>query len=109
MMALTNPQRSAYKTYAARQASLYLQKNACSQAPQTFGDFLQNQCVNLAEFSQPYLKPVVNLSTRQHNYVFFSIYETQVSLHQNLPAYNAKTIGFLNLFWTYENGVELRE
>lgn len=109
LLAFTNPHRSAYQTYAARQASLYLQENACTKAPQLFGNLLQQQCNYLAKTSQPYLKPVVNLSTRRHNYVLFSIYETQFTLTPGFPAYSAKTIGFLNLFWTYESGLQLTE
>lgn len=107
LMALTNPQRNAYQTYAARQASLYLQENTCTKAPDTFGNFLEQQCESFVQISQPYLKPLINLSTRRHNYIFFSVYETQFSLNRNLPAYSSKTVGFLNLFWTYENGLKL--
>jgi hypothetical protein len=107
IMALTNPHRQAYQTYAAQQASAYLQENTCPKTPQIFSNFLQQQCNSWAQHSQFYLKPVVNLSTRRHNYFLFSIYETEFSLNRNLPAYNAKTIGFLNLFWTYESGLQL--
>ncbi|MDR9405151.1 MAG: DUF4359 domain-containing protein [Halothece sp. Uz-M2-17] len=109
IMALTNPHRNAYKNYAARQASFYLQENACTKTPNLFGDILEQQCNAIAEGSQPYLKPVVNLSTRRHNYFLFSIYETKFSLNPSLPAYSAKTVGFLNLFWTYETGLEVTE
>ncbi len=107
IMTLSNPQRSAYETYAARQVSLYVQNNACDKAPNTFGNFIEEQCSNLAKFSQPYFKPLVNLSTRRHNYIFFSIYETQLPLNSYLPTYSTKTIGFLNLFWTYETGLKI--
>jgi len=107
IMTLTNPQRNAYQSYAARQASLYLQENACTKAPEAFGKFLEQQCKSLTQVSQPYVKPLINLSTRRHNYIFFSVYETQFSLNRNLPAYSVKTVGFLNLFWTYENGLQV--
>jgi len=107
IMTLTNPHRRAYQNYAAQQASVYLQTNTCTKTPNLFGNFLEQQCNRMAQHSQLYLKPVVNLSTRRHNYFLFSIYETQFSLHRNLPAYSAKTIGFLNLFWTYESGLQL--
>ncbi|AFZ42420.1 hypothetical protein PCC7418_0182 [Halothece sp. PCC 7418] len=109
IMALTNPHRNAYKTYAARQASFYLQENACTKTPNFFGDVLEQQCNAIAQGSQPLLKPIINLSTRRHNYFLFSIYETQFSLNQSLPAYSTKTVGFLNLFWTYESGLEVTE
>lgn len=103
----TNPHRRAYQRYAAQQASFYLQDHACPQAPPIFDNVLQEQCNSLAEDAQPYFKPLVNLSTRRHNYILFSIYETKFSVNERLPAYSAKTVGFLNLFWTYETGVEL--
>lgn len=109
ILIFTNPHRNAYQTYAAQQASFYLQENACTKTPQFLGNFLQKQCNQVVNMSQPYLKSLVNLSTRQHNYVLFSIYETEFSLGKNFPSYNAKTIAFLNLFWTYESGLELTQ
>ncbi|NBD32526.1 MAG: DUF4359 domain-containing protein [Cyanobacteria bacterium] len=107
IMTVTNPHRNAYQNYAARQASFYLQENACTKTPNLFGNFLQQKCNFWAKQSKFYLKPLVNLSTRRHNYLLFSIYETELSFNNHFPAYNAKTIGFLNLFWTYESGLKL--
>ena len=106
IMVATNPHRQAYQRYAARQSVSYLQDNACTNLPETLNGFLQQQCSDLVESGKPHLKQAVNLSTRQYNYVLFSVYETEVSLNQRLPSYSAKTIAFMNLFWTYEAGLE---
>jgi len=109
ILSLTNPHRHAYQNYAARQASVYFQEQGCMKAPNIFGNLLQQQCNLFVKQSQQYLKPVVNLSTRRHNYFLFSIYETQLSLNDSFPAYSAKTIGLFNLFWTYESGLKLTQ
>lgn len=101
-LAITNPQRHVYQSYASRQLREYLQENTC---PQSFGEFLQQECHHFIKTSQPYLQSIVSLSTRRHNYILFSIYETQFSLGSNFPTYNAETVGLLNSFWTYESGL----
>ncbi|MFB6277186.1 MAG: DUF4359 domain-containing protein [Halothece sp.] len=105
-LAFTNPNRQAYQSYASRQLREYLQENVCTQA---FGEFLQQQCHHFIQTSQPYLESAVNLSTQRHNYILFSIYETQFSLGKEFPTYSAESVGFLNLFWTYESGIEINE
>lgn len=109
VMATTNPHRQAYQGYAAQQTVSYFQDNACTKLPDTLSGFLHDQCSHLVEKGKPHLKQAVNLSTRQHNYILFSVYETEVSLNNRLPSYSAKTIGFMNLFWTYEAGLDLSD
>lgn len=109
IMAITNPSRQAYQGYAARQSVSYLKDNACTKLPDTLNGFLHSQCRHLVEKGKPHLKQAVSLSTRQHNYFLFSVYETEVSLNNQFPSYSAKTIGFMNLFWTYEAGLDLTD
>jgi len=109
ILAFTNPHRHAYQNYAAQQASVYLQEQGCTKISNVFGHFLQQQCNLFVKQNQLYLKPMVNLSTRRHNYFLFSIYETQFSINNSFPAYSAKTVGLLNLFWTYESGLKLNQ
>ncbi len=99
MMAITNPSRNAYNSHVANQASSYLQKNVCSQTQNYFGNWLQQECHDLVAQGKPSIKQLVNLSTQRDNYLFFSVYETEVSVMESLPSYETKKIGFLGQFW----------
>ncbi|QDZ40216.1 DUF4359 domain-containing protein [Euhalothece natronophila Z-M001] len=106
IMAITNPSRQDYQTYAARQTISYLQNNACTKLPDTLSGFLHEQCSDLVKEGKPYFKQAINVSTRQHNYLLFTVYETEVSLNNRLPSYSSKTVGFMSVFWTYEAGLD---
>lgn len=102
VMSITNPRREAYQTYAAETLSIYLKEEVCADAPQTLGGFLQRQCNNLVDMGQEPMKELIAQSTQRHNYILFSIYETELSLISGLPSYQFKTIGIFQNFWTYE-------
>lgn len=106
IMAITNPSRQDYQTYAARQTISYLQNNACTKLPDTLSGFLHKQCSDLVKEGKPHFKRAINVSTRQHNYFLFTVYETEVSLNNRLPSYSSKTVGFMSVFWTYEAGLD---
>ncbi|QDZ39272.1 DUF4359 domain-containing protein [Euhalothece natronophila Z-M001] len=97
-MAATNPSREAYKDYAAEKMSTYLKEEACSDVP----EFLQGQCANLVDMGREPMKEIIDNSTERHNYVFFSIYETNLSIAEPLPSYHFQTIGIFNNLIIYE-------
>jgi len=109
LMTFTNPSRNAYNTYAAEQASYYLQTHTCPKTSNYLGGILQEQCQELVDQREPQIQQLVDLSSRRHNYLLFSIYETELSIMESLPSYRAKTVGFLGNFWTYEGGIDLTQ
>ncbi|AFZ45966.1 hypothetical protein PCC7418_3862 [Halothece sp. PCC 7418] len=102
-MAITNPRRQAYQTYAAEKMSVYIKEEVCADAPKTLGDFLERQCNKLVDSGQKPLQEMIAESTERHNYFLFSIYETNLSVMTGLPSYQFKTIGAFQNFWTYES------
>jgi hypothetical protein len=102
VMAVTNPRREAYQTYAAEKMSVYLKEEVCADAPKTLGGVLQDQCNQLVHRGQQPMKQWIAESTERHNYILFSIYETELSLMTGLPSYQFKTLGMFQNFWIYE-------
>ena len=83
--AVTNPSEAEYQQYAADQLSTYLKDNVCTQAPETLG--LRDRCVELAESNQGEFEALIASNTQRQDYVFFSVYQTDLSVNSLLPPY----------------------
>lgn len=101
-MAMTNPPRKEYQTYAAKRMGDYLKEEVCADAPDAFGGILQKQCNNLVDGGKKPMADWIARSTDRQNYILFSIYKTELSLTAGLPSYEFKTIGAFQNFWTYQ-------
>lgn len=101
-MAITNPGRNAYEAYAVEQLTNYLEREACTQAPQELGGLLQRLCSSLVRTGQPQLQQLVAQNTERQNYFLFSIYRTDLSVASFLPRYHFETVGAFQNFYTYE-------
>jgi len=98
IMAVTNPRREAYQTYATQKLSVYLKNEVCTD----LGNFLKGQCNQMVNQGQGPITQMIAQSTQRHNYLVFSIYETELSLMTGLPSYQFKTLGIFQNFWIYE-------
>jgi hypothetical protein len=114
-MALTNPPRSAYNRYATKRLTRYLKQNVCPQAPNILGNDLQDQCIDLLKENQADIQKIIKKNTKQSNFLFLSLYKTDLSVHellpseirqfvspQLLPAYTFETVGIFQGFHTYK-------
>ena len=102
LMAITNPGKQDYEVYATHALSFYLKDRVCTQAPAGFGSFVQSYCKTLVDTGQPQIKKIIAATTTQHNFLIFSIYETELSLPSPVPGYQFQTIGIMQNFYTYE-------
>ncbi|NJO75396.1 MAG: DUF4359 domain-containing protein [Leptolyngbyaceae cyanobacterium RM1_406_9] len=102
VMALTNPEQSAYDDYATAELTQYLEENACSKAPSFLGNVLQTQCVELLQDNQDEIKELISESTQRQNFLILSVYKTNLSVSSLLPAYEFETIGVFRDFYTYK-------
>lgn len=102
LMALTNPNRDTYETYAVEQLTTYLKDEACMQAPSLFGNLLQRQCKTLVDSGRPQIKQIISKTTQQQNFVLFSIYRTDLSIGPVLPGYHFETLGIFQHFYIYQ-------
>jgi hypothetical protein len=101
-MAVTNPGQAAYEDYAAKQLTAYLKSNACTQAPNVLGNLLQNQCAQLLDKNQSQIRRLIANGTDRQNFLFLSIYKTDLSISQLLPSYHFETVGAFQTLHTYK-------
>ncbi len=101
-MALTNPGQDSYEEYAVEQLTTYLKNDACMKAPSLFGNVLQRQCKTLVDTGRPRIEQIISQSTQQHNFIFFSIYRTNLEVGPFLPAYHFETLGVFQNFYIYQ-------
>lgn len=101
-MALTNPGRDTYEQYAVEQLTTYLKSEACTQVPKVFGVFLQRQCKSLVDTGRPQIQQIISETTQRQNFIFFSIYRTNLEIGPFLPAYHFETLGIFEKFYIYQ-------
>jgi hypothetical protein len=101
-MAVTNPDRDAYEEYAVEKLTTYLKDDACPQAPKVFGDLLQRQCKTLVDTGRPQIQQIIAKTTQQQNFIFFSIYRTNLEIGPILPVYHFETVGVFQKFYIYQ-------
>ena len=99
-MAITNPGQKAYERYATEKLIVYLKENVCAQASEPLG-FLQPYCQSLIDTSHPHIQELITQQTQSQNFIFFSLYQTQLAL-ASLPGYRVETVGVFQNFYIYE-------
>lgn len=102
-MAVSNPRQDAYEEYALGRLTIYLKGNVCPQAPKAFDNFLQRQCTSLVDTGRPEIQHLISENTQRQNFIFFSVYQTDLSLGSFLPAYHFETVGAFQHFYTYRS------
>jgi len=100
VMVATNPTQAAYETYATHQVVTLLNREVCADAPQAFG--VQNECKTFVHAHQGDIQKLIADRTQQRNFVFFSVYTTDVSVGSFLPNYRVQTVGMFRRFYVYE-------
>ncbi|PSB29683.1 DUF4359 domain-containing protein [Chlorogloea sp. CCALA 695] len=100
-MATTNPDSSTYEEYAAEQLTTYLKEDVCSQVPKAFEALVQDSCASLIDSNRPQIKQIIVRSTQRQNFIFFSIYRTNLSISSVVPLYRFQTVGVMQNFYTY--------
>ena len=105
LLIFTNPNNHRYRNYLSKEISTNLQEDFCAEAPSAFGHLLQRRCDKLVENQKTQLNNIIDYSTQRNNYLFFSVYKTEVTVINGLPRYQAQSIGLFNHFWTYQQGI----
>jgi hypothetical protein len=101
-MTLTNPGQHDYEDYATEALTVYLKQEVCPQAPGELGGFLVSYCKTLVDTGRPHIETLITKTTNRHNYLLFSIYETELTLPSPVPNYEFETIGAFQQFYTYQ-------
>lgn len=100
-MAVTNPSHAAYEEYAVQRLTEYLKNEVCTKVPKAFENFLQRNCTVLVDSNRPQMQQIITESTQRQNFIFFSIYRTDLSVNQFIPSYHFETVGVFQNFYTY--------
>lgn len=102
VLAGTNPRPNSYESYAASELATYLKSDTCQQAYRIAGGvhglLAEVGCRWAVEIGQPGLVTAVGWTTERHNYLLFSVYQTQVGPGQTWPNYRRKTLAIGNRF-----------
>lgn len=101
VMATTNPSQDNYEKFAVLQLTDYLKKDVCQKAPKVFGNFLQRNCSVLVDSSRPQMQQIIAQTTQKQNFLFFSIYRTDLSINPFIPTYHFETVGVFQNFYIY--------
>lgn len=109
IMAGTNPDRNAYQEYGTQKLTGYVKDNVCQKLP-----LGKDQCGGLLESKQAEIEQVIAQNTYRQDFIFFSIYTTDLSLTSlvpaqlrsmvpTLPSYQFESVGVLQNFYTYKS------
>ncbi|HEY9810381.1 MAG TPA: DUF4359 domain-containing protein [Halomicronema sp.] len=109
LMVATNPNASAYEEYGTEKLTAYVKDNICQK---TF--VLQDQCVSLVDSQQSEIQEVLAANTSRQDFIFFSIYKTDISVSSivpervksflpAIPSYQFETFGVFQSFYTYKS------
>jgi exonuclease VII small subunit len=100
VMVATNPSQAAYEAFATQQLVTYLDQEACAKVPTAFN--LKQECRSLLQSNRPQIQKIIADSTQQRNFVFFSVYTTELSVTSFLPKYRVLTLGVFDQFLIYD-------
>jgi uncharacterized protein YceK len=106
ILAATNPDQATYERFATQQLIVYLDQNACIKAP--FG--LKERCQSLLESNKTQIQTLISEGTQRQNFIFFSLYTTDLSVDNLLPigagnfipSYHVESIGIFQKFHIYQ-------
>ncbi|MEA5596799.1 DUF4359 domain-containing protein [Rivularia sp. UHCC 0363] len=101
-MASTNPSRTEYEEYAAQRLNEYIKEQGCSKTPKLLDNLIKFDCKKLIDSFNPQIKQVINASTQQHDYLLFSVYETDLQINSLIPSYKFETVAAFDNFFTYK-------
>ncbi len=100
VMVATNPGQDAYESYATEQLVTYLDQEVCTKAPKVFG--LNQECQRLVRSNRPQIQRIIADGTQQRNFVFFSVYTTELSVASFVPKYRVFTLAVFDQFLIYD-------
>lgn len=109
VLAMTNPSQADYNTFAVTHLSGYLKAEVCTLELPIVGRALRQECEKLVDMNQSPLQTLIVANTTRKDYVFFSLYRTELSPRQILPflpddllpSYEAEAIGIFNQIHLY--------
>lgn len=102
---VTNPDQASYETYATRRLTAHLEENVCVRA-----GILAELCDSALRDNQAQIKRFISTNTDRQNFLFWSVYKTDLAagellpsaLQGSIPSYHFETVGIFSSFYTYQ-------
>jgi hypothetical protein len=104
VIAASNPSPTHYKNYATNYLVKYLQENICTTNSKKIKHLWQRECQTLVTIGYPYIGQMIQRTTTRQNFIFFSVYQTDLIFPSPIPSYEFETIAIMDKFYTYESG-----
>ncbi|RCJ18984.1 hypothetical protein A6S26_27875 [Nostoc sp. ATCC 43529] len=100
-MAKTNPGEVAYEEYAVQRLASYLKTDVCKKTTNFIENLIRFNCEKLVDQANPQMQEIINRTTERQNYIFFSVYRTDLKLSSWVPSYKFETVGAFDQFYTF--------
>ncbi len=100
-MAKTNPSEVAYEEYAVQRLAGYLKTDVCKKTTNFIEDLIRFNCEKLVDQANPQMQEIINRTTERQNYIFFSVYRTNLQISSWIPSYRFETVAAFDQFYTY--------
>ncbi|MDZ8027996.1 MAG: DUF4359 domain-containing protein [Nostoc sp. SerVER01] len=100
-MAKTNPSEVAYEEYAVQRLASYLKTDVCKKTTNFIENLIRFNCEKLVDQANPQMQGIINRTTERQNYIFFSVYRTNLQISSWIPSYKFETVGAFDQFYTY--------
>ncbi|MDZ8107219.1 MAG: DUF4359 domain-containing protein [Nostoc sp. DedQUE12a] len=100
-MAKTNPGQVAYEEYAVQRLASYLKTDVCKKTTNFIENLIRFNCEKLVDQANPQIQEIINRTTERQNYIFFSIYRTDLKISSWAPSYKFETVGAFDQFYTF--------
>ncbi|AFY34071.1 DUF4359 domain-containing protein [Calothrix sp. PCC 7507] len=100
-MAVTNPKQAEYEDYAVQRLTQYLKTDVCKKTQGFIESLVNFKCEKAVESVTPQMREIIASTTKQQDFMIFSIYRTDLKLNSWIPSYKFETVAAFNNFYTY--------
>jgi len=101
IMTKTNPNQEEYEEYAVKQLTKYFKNDMCRKTPKFLENLIHFNCIKLVDSANPQIRDIITGTTERRNYIFFSVYHTEIKVGASIPGYRLETLGIFANFYTY--------
>ncbi len=100
-MAVTNPKQAEYEDYAVQRLTQYLKTDVCKKTQGFIESLVNFKCEKAVESANPQMRQIIASTTKQHDFIIFSVYRTDLKINSWIPSYKFETVGAFNNFYIY--------
>jgi hypothetical protein len=102
VLAKTNPSPEEYEAYAAQRLTKYFKDDICQKKSKLLEKLFHLNCIQLIDSTSPEIRKIITENTKRRNYIFFSVYQSEIKIHYLVPGYTFDTLGILAKFYPFK-------